>query len=135
MTRKQIIDNHQNRMSYRYQCSLTPSPPPKAMVLRSKRSKVAPFGTHRPMRRLHQHLAEPRATLACAATTPLAPALVVARTNTSPRCQMSGRWKAAHISAHLSHQHLSNTLRDTRHAIQHLYLPFHHERAALLLDL
>ena len=125
-------------MSYTYQCSLTPSPPPKAMVLRPK---VAPFGTHRPMRCLHQYLQylfEPRATFACAATPPLTSTLIVASTYASPRCQVSGTGKAAHVSAHLSHQHLSNTLRDPTHTIQqfqHLHLPFAHERAALLLDL
>src|SRR5438094_704433 len=89
------------------------------------------------MRCLHQHLLEPRTALACAPTPSLTSTLVVARTDASPRCQMSGTGKTAHVGVHLSHQHLSDPFADAWHTIQHLHLslPHAHERGASLLNL
>jgi len=82
------------------------------------RTQIGGFAAPGSLSSLGQRLAQPAAALAGLPTQSSAGALVIARTDPRPRCQMFGTRKALWVAAHFRHHYLGHALTHPRNGIQ-----------------
>src|SRR5579859_2095522 len=94
-----MIDNHQNAMSDGHGCAFLSSSSSDATKLSGQ---VPVFLTGDDMSGLQQQSAQPGVAFAGLSRKSLACTLVIARTNSRPRCQVPSRRKLLHVESNFS---------------------------------